>query len=57
MTSYKIAIILLTLLMHFIYDFHIQGILAEMKQKSWWSNECNKYHVSFFKYRNDYKMA
>lgn len=57
MTSYKIAIILLTLLMHFIYDFHIQGILAEMKQKSWWSNECNKYHVPFFNYRNDYKMA
>ena len=57
MTSYKIAIILLILLMHFIYDFHIQGILAEMKQKSWWSNECNKYHAPFFKYRNDYKMA
>lgn len=24
---------------HSLYDFHIQGILAQMKQKSWWTDQ------------------
>lgn len=29
-------VILLTLLAHTLADFHLQGILAKMKQKQWW---------------------
>ena len=27
---------------HCLYDFHIQGILAQMKQKSWWYDQFAK---------------
>lgn len=35
-------IILLTVLAHIVEDFHLQGIMASMKQKSWWSEQFAK---------------
>ena len=31
-----IITLLFMVLMHIIEDFHVQGIMAQMKQKSWW---------------------
>lgn len=35
-------IIILTILAHIIEDFHLQGIMASMKQKSWWYDQFAK---------------
>ena len=43
----------LMLFMHVIEDFHIQGILANMKQRVWWYNQAN-YSP---KYKYDYIPA
>ena len=32
-----IKLLLLTLLLHFIADFTLQGVLADMKQQQWWN--------------------
>lgn len=57
----KIFIILIIMLfLHTFYDFHLQGILAQMKQKKWWKRpvENNKYvDLEESKYCSDYKMA
>lgn len=48
----KIFILLLMIMMHIVDDYYLQGILAKMKQKSWWEeNAPNKL------YRKDYLMA
>lgn len=48
----KIFILISMLFCHIIDDFCLQGILASMKQKSWWGkNYPNE------KYKNDYKVA
>lgn len=71
MISYKIFILFLMLLMHYIEDFHLQGCLANLKQKKWWEKEVaeNLFHskddnpqhrerlLFFTQYRNDYKMS
>lgn len=44
----------LVLLLHFIADFTLQGILADLKQKSWWMAACNKFNVDYSKYQYDY---
>ena len=41
-------VLILMLLAHFFTDFHLQGILADMKQEQWWKrqeryNSKNKY--------------
>ena len=36
---YWIWIFILMLLIHIIEDFHIQGQLAQMKQRVWWINQ------------------
>ena len=39
--------------MHIVDDYYLQGILASMKQKSWWQKQesyCDKY-------KHDYKVA
>ena len=51
-------IILLTVLAHIVEDFHLQGKMADMKQKSWWAEQWAK-HNSVApklppKYRSDY---
>ena len=44
MISYKIFILFIMLLMHYIEDFHLQGCLANLKQKKWWIDElCKKF--------------
>ena len=48
-----IKVLCLMLLLHIIDDFHLQGILKEMKQKSWWLKQ--KGYTPL--YENDYKMA
>ena len=54
----KIFLILVIMLFcHTFYDFHLQGILAQMKQKEWWQKQFVKEELSNTKYRSDYKMA
>ena len=55
--SYKIFIVLLMFLMHYIEDFHVQGCLANLKQKTWWIEECKKRNVNSKKYKDDFKMS
>lgn len=56
---------LLVLLLHFISDFTLQGMLSNLKWKSWWIEQCNKMEREmktewgtpkewFHKYRFDY---
>ena len=37
-----IITLLFMVLMHIIEDFHVQGIMAQMKQKSWWYDQFAK---------------
>ncbi len=48
----KLYIIMLMLFMHIIDDYRLQGILASMKQQSWW-----KENAPDKKYKNDYIVA
>lgn len=48
----KIFILISMLFCHIIDDYCLQGILASMKQKSWWEN-----NYPNEKYKNDYLMA
>ena len=41
------------ILMHIVDDYYLQGILASMKQKSWWKKQEGYTNL----YKNDYKMA
>lgn len=56
MFTYKIFIFISMVLLHIIEDFHLQGILASMKQESWWQSECNKLNIVYrlSKYKYDY---
>ena len=48
----KIFILLFMIMMHIVDDYYLQGILAKMKQKSWWEeNAPSKL------YEKDYLMA
>ena len=48
----KIIILLSMIFLHIADDYYLQGILAQMKQKSWWeSKTTNKL------YKNDYIVA
>ena len=50
-TVYKMFLAIpIMLALHVFADYHLQGILASMKQKIWWENEGNKY-------KDDYKIA
>ena len=47
---------------HVIEDFHLQGILADMKQKCWWCNQFTEYGKglkpnTMKKYDKDYIVA
>lgn len=46
-------ILLLMLFAHIVDDFYLQGILASMKQKTWW--EKSQWYKPL--YKDDYKMA
>lgn len=47
--------LLAMLFLHVIADFNLQGILASMKQKSWWRAKIKNLDESM--YKDDYKMA
>lgn len=48
--------VLTALFLHVVEDFHLQGLLADMKQKSWWLN--NVFSKGFdHKYDKDYLAA
>ncbi len=61
MTTIDFSILMLfgMLFMHVIEDFHLQGILASMKQRDWWKNEVEKNGRDFEQspYRYDYLVA
>ena len=48
----KLIILLTMLFLHIVDDYYLQGILAQMKQKSWW-----KENAPDELYKNDYKVA
>lgn len=43
MNKLYVIVFILMLLAHFFADFHLQGILADMKQEQWWNNSKYKY--------------
>ena len=43
MNKLYMIVLILMLLAHFFADFHLQGILADMKQEQWWNNSKYKY--------------
>lgn len=51
----KILLLFIMLFMHVFADYQMQGILANMKQKSWWKSQVPE--VDKTKYKNDYKAA
>ncbi len=59
MLTYKAFIFIAMVLLHILEDFHLQGILANMKQKSWWQSECVKLGITYesSKYRRDYVVS
>lgn len=48
-----IKILLLMVLLHILDDFHLQGILRELKQKKWWLEQKGYKDL----YKNDYIMS
>ena len=48
----KIIILMSMIFLHIVDDFYLQGILAKMKQKSWWEE-----NTSNELYKNDYIIA
>ena len=48
-----IKLLLIMLFMHIVDDYYLQGILASMKQKTWWPKQEGYRDL----YKNDYKMA
>lgn len=58
MLTYKIFILIMMILLHIIEDFHLQGILANMKQKSWWDKQIVDFPPKKAnKYRKDYVIS
>lgn len=47
-----LALLLLMLFLHIVDDYYLQGILSNLKQKSWWGK-----HYPQKKYRRDYIVA
>lgn len=53
MNKLYVIVLILMLLAHFFADFHLQGILAGMKQEQWWKRQ-EGYNS---KYKYDYVAA
>lgn len=53
MSKFYVMVLILMLLAHFFADFHLQGILADMKQEQWWRKQ-EGYNS---KYKYDYLAA
>lgn len=48
----EILILLAMIFCHIVDDYYLQGVLAKMKQRSWWEENAPQ-----GLYKNDYKMA
>lgn len=48
----RFLILLSMVFMHIVDDYYLQGVLAKMKQRSWWEENSPQEE-----YKNDYKMA
>ena len=48
----KILVLFLMLFLHVVDDYYLQGILASMKQKSWWQKNApdNLYNLFYINY-------
>jgi len=53
MNKLYVIVFILMLLAHFFADFHLQGVLADMKQEQWWKRQ-DGYNS---KYKYDYLAA
>ena len=51
----KMFIILSMIFCHIVDDYYLQGVLASMKQKSWWYKSLDK--RCFNKHKHDYMVA
>jgi archaellum biogenesis protein FlaJ (TadC family) len=51
----KLLALMAMIFFHFLADYHLQGVLANMKQYEWWKKQVENYENSM--YRNDYKAA
>jgi hypothetical protein len=50
--------LLLMIFLHIVDDYYLQGVLASMKQKTWWKDKYNYYwKICYKKYRFDYLAA
>lgn len=53
-----VLILIEMLFLHCFADYHLQGILASMKQKEWWLKQApNIVEFNKSQYKNDYKAA
>ena len=50
-----VSMLLAMLFMHIVDDYYLQGILAKMKQKSWWKEQVPDLDKT--RYRHDYLVA
>lgn len=48
----RIIILFIMIFLHIVDDYYLQGCLAQLKQKSWWST-----NAVDAMYKNDYKIA
>lgn len=53
MNKLYVIVLILMLLAHFFVDFHLQGILVDIKQEQWWKKQ-ERYNS---KYKYDYFAA
>lgn len=49
------TILVFMLFLHIVDDYYLQGILAQMKQKSWWTDKIDNFETSI--YNKDYLVA
>ena len=50
----RIVVLMIMLWLHIFADYHLQGILAQMKQFSWWTKHVKS---DYDKYKDDYIQA
>lgn len=51
----KVLALITMVFFHIFADYHLQGILASMKQREWWEKQVKSYGSSM--YRNDHRAA
>lgn len=51
----KVLLLVVMVFLHIFADFHLQGILANMKQHGWWNKQVENCDESI--YKSDYKIS